>query len=79
MAVGSSLLCSKFLPIKILSSAQRSYLLCSNYTHHHCNYATVYVSFIIFNDCISRLRLQPVVLYIMLYCSAIIFSTNQRI
>ena len=65
----------KVLLIMILSSAQRSYLLCSNYTHHHCNYATVYVSFIIFNDYISILRLQPVVFYIMLHCSAIIFYT----
>ena len=32
-------------------------------------------SFIIFNDCISIVRLQPVVFYIMLCCSALIFYT----
>ena len=32
-------------------------------------------SFMIFNDCISIVRLQPVVLYIMLCCSALIFYT----
>ena len=37
-----------------------------NYAHHYCNYATIYVSFIIFNDYISIVSLQPVVFYIML-------------
>ena len=64
--VGSGLLCPKFFQEvfkKVTYYAQ-------NYAQHHCNHATIHIQFY---QSISMVRLQPVVLYIMLCCSALSF------
>ena len=48
----------KFLPIVLLSSAQKCCLLCSIYVLKYCNYATVYTQFYYFSNQISIVRLQ---------------------
>ena len=60
----------KILPIMLSSGSQKVTYYAQNYVHHHCNHATVHIQFY---HCISMVRLQPVVLYFMLCCSALNF------
>ena len=39
-----------FLPIMLLSIAQKVIHYAQYYAHYYCNYATVYVQFFSFND-----------------------------
>ena len=67
----------KILPITLLRSAQKIYplysiLYPSSLKLCHNLYAAL---LLLFNDCFIIVRLQPVVFYIMLCCSALIFYT----
>ena len=76
--IGPGLLCSKFCLLCAFEQCSKSHLswskLCPSLLQ--LCHSSLY-SFIIFNDCISIviIRLQPVVFYIMLCCSALIFYT----
>ena len=65
-------MCSKFCLLYAFKrfSKRLPMYYAQNYVHHHCNHATVHIQFY---HCISMVRLQPVVLYFMLCCSALNF------
>ena len=68
-----------FLPIMLLSTAQKVAYYAQYYAHDYCNYATVCVQLYYFNNYNSIVRVQtimPLFLLIMIGCSALIFLNS---
>ena len=81
LVVGPGLLCSNFCLLSFWAVLNKVTHYAQYYAHNHCNYATVYTHFSIFNDYsyISIVRLQSVVLIFMLRCNALIFDVSRSI
>ena len=66
----------KLLPIMLLSSAQKCCYYVQYYAHNYCNYATVCIQFYYFNDYISIVRHQTVMVQFYLLCYAAVLSLS---
>ena len=70
----AGLFCSKSYLLHFWAVLKKLLTHYAQYYAHKCfNYATVDIQLYYFNDYISKVRLQPVVLYIMIRCSALKF------